>query len=316
MVRIGCHGTVTELHVAVLALSWSRGARRRADEEPKRVKYVPPEGFAGHKWGELRSSSSGCRKQADRRRRRVDAAAARNQRNSPACPMSAGPRRGAVDGCDFQATLLRLRKNFEGGGFYVLSEYTIEGQGFRYRRRERRRGAASGDLPVLRELGRRPNAKCRPSSTRSTSSAACACMFKSETREELRKLPADHVTNYDRVLEKLMAKFGRPDSFVRRGQVIIETLDGDSTDADGAQVQHLALVPGARSRPAHQLHRERGAVARTRRPAWARCCIRRRCSGSSRTRARTTASRATSSSRCCTRASRQSAQRACRNVRL
>jgi len=39
---------------------------------------------------------------------------------------------GAVEGCDFQATLLRLRKTFEGGGTYVLSEYAIEGQGFRF----------------------------------------------------------------------------------------------------------------------------------------------------------------------------------------
>ena len=47
---------------------------------------------------------------------------------------------GAVEGCDFQAMLARLQKKVEGGGFYVLSEFTIEDQGFRYRRRQRWRG--------------------------------------------------------------------------------------------------------------------------------------------------------------------------------
>ena len=55
-------------------------------------------------------------------------------------------------------------------------------------------------------------------------------MFQSDTREQLRKQPADYVTNYDRMLEKLLAKFGRPDNFVRRGQVVIETLEGNSND--------------------------------------------------------------------------------------
>ena len=27
----------------------------------KKVKYVPPEGFAGHEWGELRTSFTACR---------------------------------------------------------------------------------------------------------------------------------------------------------------------------------------------------------------------------------------------------------------
>ena len=55
-------------------------------------------------------------------------------------------------------------------------------------------------------------------------------MFQSDTREQLRGKPAEYVTNYDRMLEKLLAKFGKPDNFVRRGQVVIETLEGESSD--------------------------------------------------------------------------------------
>jgi hypothetical protein len=56
-------------------------------------------------------------------------------------------------------------------------------------------------------------------------------LFQSETRAQLAKLPADYETNYDRVLDRLVARFGRPDGFLRRGKVVIETLEGDSTNA-------------------------------------------------------------------------------------
>jgi len=55
-------------------------------------------------------------------------------------------------------------------------------------------------------------------------------MFESDTREQLRGKPAEYVTNYDRMLEKLLAKYGKPDNFARRGQVVIETLEGETAD--------------------------------------------------------------------------------------
>ena len=75
-------------------------------------------------------------------------------------------------------------------------------------------------------------------------------MFKSETREALRDLPADHVTNYDRVLEKLIAKFGRPDNFAWGGQVLIETMEGDSTDRRERKFRIYRWCP-ARDRGLH-----------------------------------------------------------------
>jgi hypothetical protein len=55
-------------------------------------------------------------------------------------------------------------------------------------------------------------------------------LFQSENREQLRKLGYDHETVYDRVLDKLIAKYGRPEGFTRRGKVVIETMEGESTD--------------------------------------------------------------------------------------
>ena len=70
---------------------------------------------------------------ADRRRRGVDEPRGKGNQLHLHTENANGPDHGgAVEGCDFQAMLTRLQKKVEGGGFYVLSEYTIEDQGFRY----------------------------------------------------------------------------------------------------------------------------------------------------------------------------------------
>ena len=212
---------------------------------------------------------------------------------------------GAVGGCDFQATLLRLRKKFEGGGFYVLSEYTIDGPGLSLRRRKRRRGAAPGDLPVLRELGRDQARSAARSSTRSTSSAACDCMFQSETREasaqaarRVRDQLRPHAREAARqVRQARQLRAARPGGHRNPGGRLVRRRPiASSASGAGARRAIAACTPPAR--PA-------SCCRSIPRPAWARCCIRRRCSGSSPMRARTTASRATGSSRCCTPASSQ-----------
>jgi hypothetical protein len=71
----------------------------------------------------------------------------------------------------------------------------------------------------------------------------------------LRKLPGEYVTNYDRMLDKLIAKYGRPNEFLRRGQVIIETLEGDSSDVADRKFS-IWLVPRDRQRISHRLQGE------------------------------------------------------------
>jgi hypothetical protein len=203
-----------------------------AADKPKKVKYVAPNGFGGHSWGELLASPGF----ATLPLKPIGIGAAwmrpmEKESTFTCVPVSGlgAQMSGALGGCDFQATLLTLRKTFEGGGFYVLSEYTIDDQGARYG------GENDGVVlhPVIYQFCANWDSTKRevpPKFDEMNKFCGVRLMFETDTREALRNLPADHVTNYDRVLDKLVARFGRPDNFVRRGQVVIETLEGESTD--------------------------------------------------------------------------------------
>ena len=67
--------------------------------------------------------------------------------------------------------------------------------------------------------------------------------FQSESREELAKLPADHVTVYDRMLDQLVEKFGKPRGLLRRGQVVIETEEGETSSAAGRKFRIYRWCP-------------------------------------------------------------------------
>jgi hypothetical protein len=223
--------TITEKMLRVLALVvFSAALAVRADDEPKRVKYVPPDGFAEFKWGDLRSKFTRLPERA------VGVGAAWMQRVEKPREFSCittmtMTQTGAVDGCDVQSMLQQARKSFDGGGMYVLSEYSIEEQGFRF-----------GDVdpvtlyPVVYQFcanwsgGAEKRGEMPPNFDELNRFCGMRLLFESETREQLRTLPQDHVTNYDRVLKKLIAKYGRPKGFLFRGRVLIETLDGDSND--------------------------------------------------------------------------------------
>jgi hypothetical protein len=241
--------TTPRLLLAALALVLISGtAAVQAVEKPKRVKYEAPEGFAGHKWGDLRSSFDRLPEAPFG----VGAAWMRSiekQTEFHCVPIAApgATMSGAVEGCDFQATLLRLRKTFEGGGTYVLSEYVIEGQGFRF-------GDESDAVvlhPVVYEFcANWPGATSKrgnmpPDFDSLNKFCGMRFLFESETREQLRSLPSDHVTNYDRVLERLLAKFGQPKGFLRRGRVLIETLEGDSNQESERKFSIWRWCPAA-----------------------------------------------------------------------
>jgi hypothetical protein len=206
-------------------------AAAQNSDAAERVRYKAPEGFAGHKWGDVRSSFERLPQEP----LGVAAAWMRTQQKQTGFHCvpntSVGTQQGGVqDLCNFQETLLRLRTEFTGGGVYVLSEYAIDGQGFRF---------GEGDdgvvlHPVIYQFcanwtGNRKKG-APPNFDELNKFCGMKFMFQSESREQLRKLPAEYVTSYDRVLEKLLAKYGQPKGFLRRGRVIIETVEGDSSD--------------------------------------------------------------------------------------
>jgi hypothetical protein len=221
---------------ALFAIVASLSLPAAADDKPQRVKYEAPEGFSNHKWGDLRSTFDRLPETP------IGVGAAFMLQHEkpqdftciPTSPPPGSQITGAVGGCDFQATLLRLRANFDGGGgTYVLSEYTIGEQGFRFGDDQ------NGVLlhPVVYQFcanwsgSTKKRGDLPPNFDALNKFCGMRFMFKSENREELKKLPGDAVTNYDRVLEKLISKYGQPEGYLRRGRVLIETIEGDSTDA-------------------------------------------------------------------------------------
>ncbi len=201
-----------------------------SDARSARLKYQPPEGFAGSKWGDLRRTFARLPAEP------LGVGAAymlpvEKQQSFTCVPLvPTGPITGAVGGCDFQATLLRLRKEYEGGGFYVLSEYVIPDQGFRMGNEQ------DGVLvhPVVYQFCANwqdsiRNKEPPPKFDDINRFCGMRLQFQSETREKLAKLPADHGTVYDRMLKQLIERFGEPSGYLRRGRVVIETEEGDSS---------------------------------------------------------------------------------------
>ena len=134
-----------------------------------------------------------------------------------------------ADGCDFNAVLTSLYRRVEGGGFYVLSEYAIPDQGFRY---DDEKGGITIHPVVYEFCANWDSTKKQvpPNCDAVNKFCGMRLQFQSETREELRKLPADYVTVYDRMLDRLVGNYGRPVNFVRRGHVFIETEDRESLE--------------------------------------------------------------------------------------
>ena len=196
----------------------------------KKVKFVSPPGFQGHVWGELRSKFDRLPAEP------IGVGAAwitpREKEASWTCvppPPLGATMSGAPEGCDFQATLQRIRKTFEGGGFYVLSEYVIPDQGFRMG------GEKDGVVlhPIVYQFCANwdeTKKEVPPEFDAMNKFCGMRLVFQSESREELAQLPRSHVTMYDKMLEHLLAKYGQPDNFVRRGVVTIETEEGESSD--------------------------------------------------------------------------------------
>jgi hypothetical protein len=219
--------------LSLVLLSFAASCAFAADKPARARKYVPPEGFASKTWGELRSTFDRLPQEP------LGVGAAyilpHEKRSDFTCVPArpSGPTMsGAIDGCDFQATLLRIRKEYEGGGFYVLSEYSIPDQGFRMG--DEKTGVVIH--PVIYQFcanwsGALKKKDVPPNFDAINQFCGMRLMFQSETREELAKLPVDHVTVYDRMLDRLIEKYGRPAGFARRGQVVIETEEGDSSTA-------------------------------------------------------------------------------------
>src|SRR4051812_24638287 len=168
-----------------------------AGDKPDKVKYIAPDGFNGHRWGELLTAPSFA--QPPLKPIGLGAAWMRPVQKDLnfTCVPTGGidsQLSGATGGCDLQSTLQTLRQKFEGGGFYVLSEYTIEDQAVRF-------GSEKDAVlmyPVIYQFCANWDSTKRvapPTFDELNQFCGVRLMFETERPDELRNLPPDHVTS-------------------------------------------------------------------------------------------------------------------------
>jgi len=182
-------------------------------------RYHAPDGFGGHTWGQTRAAFTRLSDQP----LMVRAAWTRGVARQPEMYCMTGAT-GTV--CTVDQVLNALVTRLEGGGFHVLSEYRIDGQGFRFKE--------SGVVifPVIYQFcANWDSTKKEVPTDFAQLNRFCGVrlLFDTESTEQLRGLPADHVTHYDLVLAELISQYGKPSGFLKRGRVTIET-ENDQSD--------------------------------------------------------------------------------------
>lgn len=186
---------------------------------PKR--YRPPPGFAGHVWGDRRDNFARLPTQA----LAVRAAWTRGKERPReyTCTDIGSRSGGALSSCTVGEIVKSARVDMEGGGFHVLSEYALEGQGYKF--------SDTGVLlyPVVYQFcahWTRMKAEVPENIDELHKFCGMRMLFDTESRAQLRELPDDHVTRFELVLAELIANYGKPAGYMSRGRVTIEPFDG------------------------------------------------------------------------------------------
>ena len=185
---------------------------------PAPRRYHPPEGFAGHRWGETR----GMFERLPEQPLSVRAAWTRGMERQPEIWCTEG---GMGTSCTINYIVNAMATRREGGGFHVLSEYKIPTQGFRF--------SETGVLlfPVVYQFCANWDSTKREvpkDFDQLNQFCGMRLLFDSESMAQLRKLPKDHVTQYELVLAELIAEFGKPSGFLKHGRVEIEAVNDDT----------------------------------------------------------------------------------------
>jgi len=187
----------------------------------KRVKYHAPTGFAGYDWGAPRAGFQRLPAEPSK----VTAAWMRGKQREPIYYCVPTGQFGVQ--CDLRALLDQMNTPREGTGFHVLSEYKVEGQGFKFQ--------DDGVLmyPAIYQFCAQWDSteRVQPENFDQLNKfCGMRLLFDTESLAELRDRPEDYVTKYEHVLDELIAEFGKPAGFLLRGRVTIETASGPEPD--------------------------------------------------------------------------------------
>jgi hypothetical protein len=185
--------------------------------------YSPPEGFSGYGWGTLRSAFSTLPTEAAA----VRASWTQGKRSDDWLFCTG---KGLVRCTPDDFADVAMRNHYKGDGFHVLSEYYDESQGFRF--------PTSGVVlhPVVYQFcanwhGMRKKVPARFDELNKF--CGMRMLFETETQQQVRELPKDHVTRYDLVFSELLARYGKPEDFRFRGRVMVESAEAPAASALG-----------------------------------------------------------------------------------
>jgi len=184
---------------------------------PKR--YEPPEGFAGHAWGDLRSRFDKLPQEP--------AAIRGAWTRGFLKPLEVICTGTGIERCTIENFARAQRQQMrEGDGFHLLSEYIIESQGYKYP------GTGVVLHPIVYQFCANWHSmrrKVPKDFDELNKFCGMRMLFDTESTADLRALPEDHVTQYDLVLAELIARYGKPANFTWRGRVTVESVDGPLT---------------------------------------------------------------------------------------
>jgi hypothetical protein len=127
--------------------------------------------------------------------------------------------------CDLKASLRSLQQKTEGAGYHALAEYHVAEQGVLF-------GDSDGLLfPVFYQFCAQWDgftAQVPEDIQQRMTLCGMRMLFRSETAKDIaaRADAEEAVTNYDRILQELIAAYGEPEDYEKRGLVIIATPDG------------------------------------------------------------------------------------------
>lgn len=251
--------TVSMLAFALLAPYWAQAAdaptsaqtgsssERAQNKKAPAAKYIAPQGFASYKWGDPLKSFERLKENpvtlqlaySEGRREVLDFMCAPTGSMQTLGSAQAGGGAGSMDSCDYQRALSTVRQRTDGRGFHLFGEFVVPNQGFRLE---------STDIvlyPVTYQFcaSWKGGEKSPEEMAELLTFCGMRMVFQSQTQEQMETMSSEERTTYERVLEHLIGKYGKPKGYKPGQRVIVETADGRFADPRSRRLDTYRWCP-------------------------------------------------------------------------